>query len=146
MNEEHLCQELPVLAFITTKRERSNLDASSFINRGQGQSGFSHVRGSSIGHSAISVFQFFSTLRTQAFQHIIDAMHGESIWKRNHRHGNVLETERTMAVLAIKMRMLFVNRTIAIVVANGVLQRARSIVNGMNQAMKQKQRQGARYG
>lgn len=72
---------------------------------------------------AIVLFQFFGTLWTQAFQHIIDAVHGESIWKRDYWNGNVLETERTMAVLAIKMRMLFVNRTVAIVVTNGVLQR-----------------------
>lgn len=69
------------------------------------------------------LFQLFGTLRTQAFQHIIDAMHGESLRKWDHRNGNVLETERAMAVLAIKMRMFFVNRTVAIVVTNGVLQR-----------------------
>lgn len=96
--------------------------------------------------SAIVLFQFFGTLRTQAFQHIIDAVHAESLRKRNHRNGNVLETERAMAVLAIKMRMLLINRTIATVVTNSVLQRARAIVNSMNQAMKQKQRQGSRYG
>lgn len=84
------------------------------------------------------LFQFFSTLRTQAFQHIIDAMQAESLWKWDHRNGNVLETERSMAVFAIKMRMLFVNRTIAIVVTNSVFQRARAIINGMNQAMKEK--------
>ena len=88
--------------------------------------------------SAIVLFQFFGTLWAQAFQHIIDAMHGESLRKRDHRNGNVLETERAMAVFAVKMRMLFVNRTVAIVVTNGVLQCARAIINGMNQAMKQK--------
>ena len=84
------------------------------------------------------LFLFFGTLRTQAFQHIIDAVHGESIWKRDYWNGNVLETERAMAVFAIKMRMLFVNRTIAIVVTNSVLQCTRTIINGMNQAMKEK--------
>ena len=70
---------------------------------------------SAIYHLVKVLFQFFGTLWAQAFQHIIDAMHGESLRKWDHRNGNVLETERAMAVFAIQMRMLFVTRTVAIV-------------------------------
>ena len=55
---KHLYWGLSVLAFITIKRECANLDASSFINHRRRQSGFSHLRDSSVGHRVISVFRY----------------------------------------------------------------------------------------
>ena len=62
-----------------------------------------------------------STLRTQALEHIIDARQGESRRQIDHRHGDVLQTERAVARGAVEMCVLILHRAVAVVGANGIL-------------------------
>ena len=51
----------------------------------------------------------------------------------------MLQTKGAVAMFTIEMRMLIVYRTVAIVVANGIFECARTVVDGMYKAVKKEQ-------
>src|SRR3712207_4281809 len=83
----------------------------------------------------LSSVQFFAAFRAQSLEHIVDAMEPETLGQGHHRHGNLPQAERAVAVFAIKVSMLLVDGTVATVVAYGILQGSRAVVDGMYEAM-----------
>src|SRR3712207_7985681 len=57
------------------------------------------------------------------------AMEPETLGQGHHRHGNLPQAERAVAVFAIKVSMLLVDGTVATVVAYGILQGSRAVVD-----------------
>ena len=85
-----------------------------------------------------------ATLRTQAFEHIIDAVNLEVPWQRHHRRGDAAQAEGTLATLAVEMgvhvvEVLTLLAAVAVGVAHGILERTCAVVYGMDEVMGKKQ-------
>ena len=80
-------------------------------------------------------------------EHIIDAMHLEIARQGNERHMGRLQAEGAATPLAVEVGVHVVDcsvilTAVAIGTAHCILEHARSVVDGMNQVVGQKQRDG----
>lgn len=76
---------------------------------------------------------------TDSFQHIIDAMQRESFRQIYQRDMRTFEAKRAVTLLAIEMRMQVLHYAIAGIVADGIFERAASVVDAMNEVMRQEE-------
>lgn len=85
---------------------------------------------------------------TNALEHIVDVVYLEMTWQCYHWHVDAAKAEGAMATLTIEVgvqvvEMLTLFAAVAIVVAHGILERAATIVNGMDEVMREKQSDAA---
>lgn len=98
----------------------------------------SFERSASVSSFVLAVY-FVLAGSAYSFQYVVDAVQRKVFGKGHDRYVHLFQTERAVAYFAIEMRVQVVDRTHAPVAANGVFQRSRSVVDGVDQMMRQKE-------
>ena len=80
-------------------------------------------------------FGFGCTVRTNAFQYIVDAVQCKSLRQLHHRSGNVGEAEGFVAFLAMEMGVQVAYVARATVTAHGILEGTRPVIYTVYQMM-----------
>lgn len=88
----------------------------------------------------------FRAVIAQTFHHVVNAFESEVPRQSHRRYVDPFQTKGSLARGTVKMNMQVANATVALTTANGIFQRARSVVNGVNQVMLQEQSDGSREG
>lgn len=82
----------------------------------------------------------------QPLHHVVNAVERETPRKGHRGDMDSFQTKGSLTGGAVKMNVQVVNATIALTTANGIFQRARPVVNGVNQVMLQEESDGSREG
>ena len=82
----------------------------------------------------------------QPFKYIVHAIKLEACGQRHHWYRQLFKAERAVAMFAVKVRVLVLHGAVAIVCTHGVFQRARPIVDGVNEPVEQEKRECSRDG
>lgn len=83
------------------------------------------------------------TFFANPFQHIIDAVKRESFRQIYQRDMRAFETKGAVTLLAIEMRMQVLHHAVAGIVADGIFERAATVVDAMDEVMRQEERDGS---
>ena len=86
---------------------------------------------------------FRGAVGTNAFQYIVDAAETEAFGQLHHRCRYLGEAESAVAYLAVEMGVQVVHFARARRVAYGILKRAGSVVDAMDEVVRQEEGEGA---
>ena len=86
------------------------------------------------------------TLVAKSLDDIVDAVHGETFGQGDPGNVYLLEAERPVARLTVEMGMQVVHLAVAVAAAEGILQRPRTVVDGVDEVMPEEEGDGAEDG
>lgn len=83
------------------------------------------------------------TIAAKALDDEVDAPRGEALGERDAGDMHLLKAKCTVARLAVEMRVEIVHLTVTLAAAQGILQRPRAVVDGMDEMVAEEERKGA---
>jgi hypothetical protein len=89
---------------------------------------------------------FFRALRTQSFEHVVNGAEDEAVGQWYDGYVEVFQAEGAVAAGTEEVCVLIVDGAVAVVAAYGILQCSGAVVDGMDEAMEEEERQGSRDG
>lgn len=83
------------------------------------------------------------TIAAKALDDEVDAPRGKALGERDAGDMHLLKAKCTVARLAVEMRVEIVHLAITLAAAQGILQRPRAVVDGMDEMVAEEEREGA---